>query len=81
MRGERSATREMLQCLKRLPNISLLADTIPRIIAAYKYDKEPWIVGYSGGKDSTMVASLVVETVASIPAEHKIGMRKQQRMI
>ena len=27
----------------------------------------PWLVGFSGGKDSTMLASLVVEVVAGIP--------------
>ena len=37
----------------------------------YQEDARPWLVGFSGGKDSTMVASLVVEAVASIPAEHR----------
>ena len=35
----------------------------------YLDDKRPWLVGFSGGKDSTMVASLIVEVVAGIPDE------------
>jgi 3'-phosphoadenosine 5'-phosphosulfate sulfotransferase (PAPS reductase)/FAD synthetase len=27
----------------------------------------PWLVGFRGGKDSTMLASLIVEVVAGIP--------------
>ena len=33
----------------------------------YLDDPHPWLVGFSGGKDSTMVASLIVEVVAGIP--------------
>ena len=33
----------------------------------YQEDPRPWLVGFSGGKDSTLVTSLVVETVAAIP--------------
>ena len=33
----------------------------------YLEDPRPWLVGFSGGKDSTMVASLIVEVVATIP--------------
>jgi DNA sulfur modification protein DndC len=65
------ATREMLQCLRRLPNSSQLADTIPRIIAAYRADHEPWIVGYSGGKDSTAVVKLVFQSLLRVRNRHK----------
>ena len=33
----------------------------------YLEDPRPWLVGFSGGKDSTMLASLIVEVVAGIP--------------
>ena len=33
----------------------------------YAEDKRPWLVGFSGGKDSTMLASLVFDAVLSIP--------------
>lgn len=32
----------------------------------YLDDPRPWLVGFSGGKDSTMVASLIVEVIAGI---------------
>ena len=34
-------------------------------------DKRPWLVGFSGGKDSTMLASLVFDVVLSIPATQR----------
>lgn len=37
----------------------------------YLSDSRPWLVGFSGGKDSTLVAVLVFETVLSIPAEQR----------
>jgi len=61
----------MLQCLRRLPNAGQLAETIPRIIAAYKNDSEPWIVGYSGGKDSTAVVKLVFQSLLRIRDRRK----------
>lgn len=33
----------------------------------YLDDPRPWLVGFSGGKDSTLVAALVFDTVLSIP--------------
>jgi len=35
-------------------------------------DPRPWLVGFSGGKDSTMVAALIFETVISIPQEKRV---------
>jgi len=37
----------------------------------YVSDQRPWIVGFSGGKDSTMVASLIYEAVSGIPQEQR----------
>src|SRR6266545_8010777 len=37
----------------------------------YLEDERPWLVGFSGGKDSTMVASLVFDAVLSVPAEQR----------
>jgi len=34
----------------------------------YLEDERPWLVGYSGGKDSTMLASLIFDTVLHIPS-------------
>jgi len=38
----------------------------------YTEDDRPWLVGFSGGKDSTMLASLVFETVLSLPPDKRI---------
>jgi DNA sulfur modification protein DndC len=37
----------------------------------YAEDARPWLVGFSGGKDSTMLASLIFDAVLSIPAGHR----------
>ena len=37
----------------------------------YLGDSRPWLVGFSGGKDSTLVAALIFETVLSIPVEKR----------
>ena len=34
----------------------------------YLEDERPWLVGFSGGKDSTMLASLIFDAVLAIPA-------------
>lgn len=36
-----------------------------------KLHRKPWIVGYSGGKDSTLVAHLVIEHLASLPRSER----------
>lgn len=33
----------------------------------YVLDSRPWVLGYSGGKDSTMIVSLVFEALATLP--------------
>ena len=38
----------------------------------YVEDPRPWLVGFSGGKDSTMLASLVFDAVLSVPPEQRI---------
>ena len=37
----------------------------------YLEDTRPWLVGFSGGKDSTMLASLIIEVVAGIPEDQR----------
>ena len=36
-------------------------DIIKEIMIVYKHDDRPWLIGYSGGKDSTLLVSLVYE--------------------
>jgi len=37
----------------------------------YLEDARPWLVGFSGGKDSTMLASLVFDAILSIPVNQR----------
>lgn len=45
-----------------------IQDTLRQL---YLEDPRPWLVGFSGGKDSTLVAALVFEAVLSIPPEQR----------
>ena len=38
-------------------------DIIREIMIVYKHDERPWLIGYSGGKDSTLLVSLVYEAM------------------
>ena len=40
-------------------NENTLEELIEEIEYVYKSDKRPWVIGYSGGKDSTTVVELV----------------------
>lgn len=47
------------------------SEALKNLKAFYVDDKRPWLVGFSGGKDSTLVASLVFETVLSMPEDRR----------
>ncbi len=59
--------------------LGVLRDTLPTMAAAtyqeiqdslrqlYLEDARPWLVGFSGGKDSTLVAALVFDAILSLP--------------
>jgi DNA sulfur modification protein DndC len=49
----------------------MLTAIIAALRELYLNDPRPWMVGFSGGKDSTLVAHLIFETVRSIPAEQR----------
>lgn len=45
---------------------------IQEIMMVYRHDSRPWLIGYSGGKDSTLLVSLVYEAVSRLmPGERK----------
>jgi len=46
--------------------IQSIVDELQRL---YTMDDRPWVVGYSGGKDSTMIASLVFDAVKALSPE------------
>ena len=43
-------------------------DIIREIMVVYKHDERPWLIGYSGGKDSTLLVCLVYEAMLRLKA-------------
>jgi DNA sulfur modification protein DndC len=41
------------------------------VVEIYLSDNRPWVIGYSGGKDSTSVVRIVFEALATLPAEKR----------
>lgn len=46
-------------------------DIIDEMTYVYKYDNRPWLIGYSGGKDSSLLVSLVIEMVMRLPEKER----------
>ena len=46
-------------------------DIIQEIMMVYRHDARPWLIGYSGGKDSTLLVSLVYEAVSRLSEEER----------
>lgn len=46
-------------------------DIIEEMTYVYKHDERPWLIGYSGGKDSSMLVSLVVDVVMRLPENER----------
>lgn len=49
-------------------NYSTIKDELKQL---YLEDARPWLVGFSGGKDSSMVASLIFDIVLGLPPEQR----------
>ncbi len=45
-------------------------DIIQEIMTVYMHDARPWLIGYSGGKDSTLLVSLVYEAVQRMKGQN-----------
>lgn len=52
-------------------NENTLEDLIQEIRYVYESDDRPWVIGYSGGKDSTTVVELVYKMLLGLPPEKK----------
>lgn len=80
-RNKVSAWSEPAEKLPRLPSANSLPtlpvpfgmfpDITRTLRDLYLSDPRPWLVGFSGGKDSTLVAQLIFETVLALPAEQR----------
>ena len=51
--------------------VTIFQDIKRSLRRLYVEDERPWLVGFSGGKDSTMLASLIFDVVLSIPPEQR----------
>ena len=49
-----------------------LEELIEEIKYVYRFDDRPWVIGYSGGKDSTTVVELVYMMLLSLPDWQRI---------
>lgn len=52
-------------------NENTLEELIEEIEYVYKSDKRPWVIGYSGGKDSTTVVELVYKMLLKLPENER----------
>lgn len=50
---------------------SIVDDILDEMQMVYLHDTKPWILGYSGGKDSTTVCQLVFQMLSRLPAEQR----------
>lgn len=51
--------------------IDILEETKNYLRNLYEADQRPWVVAYSGGKDSTLLLQLVIEFLLTLPAHEK----------
>lgn len=52
-------------------NENTLDELIDEIKYVYKSDNRPWVIGYSGGKDSTTVVELVYKMLLALPEDER----------
>lgn len=53
-------------------NENSIQNLLDEIKYVYQSDTRPWVIGYSGGKDSTTVVELVYRMLLELPAEQRI---------
>lgn len=46
-------------------------DIIQEMMMVYRHDDRPWLIGYSGGKDSTLLVSLVFQAISQLLPEER----------
>ncbi|MEZ4861663.1 MAG: DNA phosphorothioation system sulfurtransferase DndC [Caldilineaceae bacterium] len=63
--------RETNQTPSRVAVLSRLEDVYAEIRQTYRRDNYPWVIGYSGGKDSTTALQLVWYALAELPATER----------
>ena len=54
-----------------IDKFAVFEEIIEEMTYVYKHDDRPWLIGYSGGKDSSLLVSLVIETVLRLPENQR----------
>ncbi len=49
----------------------IFEDIIQEMSMVYQHDKRPWMIGFSGGKDSTLLCCLVMKMLQRLPKEKR----------
>ena len=63
-----SKTTRSSTAAPQAPDLASLQDDIRSI---YCSDERPWVIGYSGGKDSTTALQLIWSAIAALPASER----------
>lgn len=50
---------------------SVFEEIIQEMMVVYKHDRRPWLIGYSGGKDSTLLVALAYEAISRLRQEER----------
>lgn len=50
---------------------AIFEDIIQEMSIVYQHDKRPWMIGFSGGKDSTLLVCLVIEMLQRLTPEKR----------
>lgn len=51
---------------------AVFEEIIQEMSLVYQHDRRPWMIGFSGGKDSTLLVCLVMEMLQRLPSEKRI---------
>lgn len=57
--------------MKYTGEFAVYEDIIQEMALVYQHDKRPWMIGFSGGKDSTLLCCLVMEMLYRLPIEKR----------
>ena len=50
---------------------AVFENIIQEMSIVYQHDQRPWMIGFSGGKDSTLLCCLVMEMLQRLPPEKR----------
>lgn len=53
---------------------AIFEEIIQEMSLVYQHDHRPWMIGFSGGKDSTLLVCLVMEMLQRLPPEKRVKM-------